>query len=167
MTPYSSAFCKQILLSHCSLMLCSITKRDTYALYLASKDPRVPWYAKLLLGFVVDYALSPIDLIPDFIVIGLLLTIPKFYPEALLTVSKEKGAHVAPPSLTWFEFRKALPANICISLRLYTPCSNNSSIHILCKAGSLLHHNNYNNRPYFLLLRLDSYFQSVSRPRTV
>jgi uncharacterized membrane protein YkvA (DUF1232 family) len=48
-------------------------KTDTYALYLASTDPRVPWYAKLLLGIVVAYALSPIDLIPDFIpVIGYL-----------------------------------------------------------------------------------------------
>jgi uncharacterized membrane protein YkvA (DUF1232 family) len=44
---------------------------DTYALYLASSDPRVPWYAKLLVGLIVAYALSPIDLIPDFIpVIG-------------------------------------------------------------------------------------------------
>jgi len=42
-------------------------KADTYALYLASKDPRGPWYAKLLVGLIVAYALSPIDLIPDFI----------------------------------------------------------------------------------------------------
>jgi uncharacterized membrane protein YkvA (DUF1232 family) len=42
-------------------------KADTYALYLASKDPRVPWYAKLLVGLIVAYALSPVDLIPDFI----------------------------------------------------------------------------------------------------
>lgn len=48
-------------------------KADTYALYLASTDPRVPWYAKLLIGLIVAYALSPIDLIPDFIpVIGYL-----------------------------------------------------------------------------------------------
>lgn len=42
-------------------------KADTYALYLACRDPRVPWYAKLLVGLIVAYALSPIDLIPDFI----------------------------------------------------------------------------------------------------
>ncbi|CAN5137329.1 DUF1232 domain-containing protein [soil metagenome] len=42
-------------------------KTETYALCLASKDPRVPWYAKALLALVVAYALSPIDLIPDFI----------------------------------------------------------------------------------------------------
>lgn len=48
-------------------------KRDTHAIYLASRDPRVPWYAKLLAIAIAAYALSPIDLIPDFIpVIGYL-----------------------------------------------------------------------------------------------
>ena len=36
-------------------------------LYLAARDPRVPWYAKAVAGAVVAYAFSPIDLIPDFI----------------------------------------------------------------------------------------------------
>jgi uncharacterized membrane protein YkvA (DUF1232 family) len=48
-------------------------KRDSHAVYLASRDPRVPWYAKILAVAVAAYALSPIDLIPDFIpVIGYL-----------------------------------------------------------------------------------------------
>ena len=48
-------------------------KRDTVALYLAARDPRVPWYAKVVAACVAAYALSPIDLIPDFIpVIGYL-----------------------------------------------------------------------------------------------
>jgi uncharacterized membrane protein YkvA (DUF1232 family) len=42
-------------------------KNNTYALYLASKDPRVPWPAKVMIVLVVAYALSPIDLIPDFL----------------------------------------------------------------------------------------------------
>ncbi len=42
-------------------------RRDVHALYLASRDPRVPWYAKALALIVAGYALSPIDLIPDFI----------------------------------------------------------------------------------------------------
>ena len=42
-------------------------KRDMHALYFASRDPRVPWYAKVLAMAVAGYALSPIDLIPDFI----------------------------------------------------------------------------------------------------
>ena len=50
-----------------------LIKRDVHALYLASRDPRVPWYAKALAVTVAAYALSPIDLIPDFIpVVGLL-----------------------------------------------------------------------------------------------
>jgi uncharacterized membrane protein YkvA (DUF1232 family) len=44
-----------------------VIKRDVHALYLASRDPRVPWYAKALAIAVAGYALSPIDLIPDFI----------------------------------------------------------------------------------------------------
>lgn len=44
-----------------------IVRRDVHALYLASSDPRVPWHAKLLAILVAAYALSPIDLIPDFI----------------------------------------------------------------------------------------------------
>src|SRR3954469_400485 len=42
-------------------------KHDVHAVYLASRDPRVPWYAKALAVAVAGYALSPIDLIPDFI----------------------------------------------------------------------------------------------------
>ena len=42
-------------------------KADTYALYLAARDPRTPWIARLLVAGIIAYALSPIDLIPDFI----------------------------------------------------------------------------------------------------
>ncbi|MBU8917766.1 YkvA family protein [Neobacillus sp. 114] len=42
-------------------------KKNIYVLYLAYKDPRVPWYAKVFTVCVVAYAFSPIDLIPDFI----------------------------------------------------------------------------------------------------
>jgi len=41
-------------------------KQEIYALYLAYRDPRVPWYARLLAAGVVAYAFSPFDLIPDF-----------------------------------------------------------------------------------------------------
>ena len=44
-----------------------VLKRETYALYLACRDPRTPWYVKVLAGAIVAYAASPIDLIPDFI----------------------------------------------------------------------------------------------------
>ena len=46
-------------------------KTDVYAFCMAIKDPRVPWYAKVLMALTIGYAISPIDLIPDFIpVIG-------------------------------------------------------------------------------------------------
>jgi uncharacterized membrane protein YkvA (DUF1232 family) len=42
-------------------------KRDVVALYIAGRDSRVPWYVKLAAAAIAAYALSPIDLIPDFI----------------------------------------------------------------------------------------------------
>lgn len=42
-------------------------KRDVVMLWLAARDPRTPWQAKMLAGAFAAYALSPIDLIPDFI----------------------------------------------------------------------------------------------------
>jgi uncharacterized membrane protein YkvA (DUF1232 family) len=42
-------------------------KRDVIALFLAARDPRTPWYARTAAGLIAAYALSPIDLIPDFI----------------------------------------------------------------------------------------------------
>jgi uncharacterized membrane protein YkvA (DUF1232 family) len=42
-------------------------KEETFALYLAARHPRTPWYAKLLVAGIVAYAFSPIDLIPDFV----------------------------------------------------------------------------------------------------
>jgi uncharacterized membrane protein YkvA (DUF1232 family) len=48
-------------------------KRETYAIYLASKHPDVPWYARALAVCIAAYAFSPIDLIPDVIpIIGFL-----------------------------------------------------------------------------------------------
>lgn len=44
-----------------------ILKRETVALALAYRDPRTPWYARVCVAVIVAYALSPIDLIPDFI----------------------------------------------------------------------------------------------------
>jgi uncharacterized membrane protein YkvA (DUF1232 family) len=42
-------------------------KRETWALWFAYRDPRLPWYARLWTAFVVIHTFSPIDLIPDFI----------------------------------------------------------------------------------------------------
>jgi len=78
-------------------------KKETYAVYLASIDQRVPWYARVLAGFTVAYAFSPIDLIPDFIpIIGYLddlIIVPlgiwlvlKMIPPAVLAECREKAA---------------------------------------------------------------------------
>lgn len=42
-------------------------KTETFALYLAARHPQTPWYAKVFVAGIVAYALSPIDLIPDFV----------------------------------------------------------------------------------------------------
>lgn len=76
---------------------------ETYALYLAYKDPRVPWHAKIFAACVVGYAFSPIDLIPDFIpILGYLddlLLVPlgvalalKMIPPAVLVECREEAA---------------------------------------------------------------------------
>ena len=78
-------------------------KQETYALYLAYKDPRVPWYARVWLALVVGYAFSPIDLIPDFIpILGYLddlILIPagiwlalKLIPPQVLTECRAQAA---------------------------------------------------------------------------
>ena len=77
-------------------------KKETYAIYIACKDPRVPWYARVFAGFVVAYAFSPIDLIPDVIPIlgylddlvlvplGIILVL-KMIPPAVLAECREKA----------------------------------------------------------------------------
>jgi uncharacterized membrane protein YkvA (DUF1232 family) len=80
-------------------------KTETYALYLAYKDPRTPWYARLFAACVVGYAFSPIDLIPDPIpVLGYLddlVLVPlgiaialKMIPSPVMTECRDK-AHAA------------------------------------------------------------------------
>jgi uncharacterized membrane protein YkvA (DUF1232 family) len=68
-------------------------KLSVYALYLAYRDPRTPWYAKLVAACVVGYAFSPIDLIPDFIpVLGYLddlLLLPLGVALALKLIPKQ------------------------------------------------------------------------------
>ena len=81
-------------------------KQEVHALALTCKDPRVPWYAKLLAVCIVAYALSPIDLIPDFIpVLGYLddlILIPlgiyfllKMIPPEVMAECREKARSAA------------------------------------------------------------------------
>lgn len=68
-------------------------KREVLALWIAARDPRTPWYAKAFAGAVAAYALSPIDLIPDFIpVLGYLddlVIVPLGIAIALRLIPKE------------------------------------------------------------------------------
>ena len=74
-------------------------KRDGVTLWFAGKNPQTPWYAKSLGVFVVAYALSPIDLIPDFIpVLG--------YVDDVLLL----------PALIWLAI-KLLPPDVLASCR--------------------------------------------------
>jgi uncharacterized membrane protein YkvA (DUF1232 family) len=88
-------------------------KAELYALYLAYRDPRVPWYARLLAICVVGYAFSPIDLIPDpipilgylddliIIPVGIWLTV-KLIPRDVLLECRERAKN---------EMQKGKPTN--------------------------------------------------------
>ena len=80
-------------------------KAETFALYLAARDPRTPWYAKLLVAGIVAYAVSPIDLIPDFVpVLGYLddlILIPagialaiRLVPDSVLTDCRAQAQEI-------------------------------------------------------------------------
>jgi uncharacterized membrane protein YkvA (DUF1232 family) len=79
-------------------------QREVVALWFAYRDPRTPWFAKLPAMLIVAYALSPIDLIPDFIPLlgyldevillpGAIYLTLKLIPAAVLASSRERAAH--------------------------------------------------------------------------
>jgi uncharacterized membrane protein YkvA (DUF1232 family) len=85
-------------------------KTEVYALYLAYRDPRVSWFARLFAALVIGYALSPIDLIPDPIpVLGYLddlILIPlgiwlalKLIPEEVMAESRAQAQAEAAPGM--------------------------------------------------------------------
>lgn len=87
-------------------------KKETHAIYIACKDPRVPWYVRVLAGFVVAYAFSPIDLIPDVIPIlgyvddlvlvplGIILVIKMIPPTVLRECREQAEAAMNDPKPT-------------------------------------------------------------------
>lgn len=87
-------------------------RRDVVAIAMAVRDPQVPWYAKAVGTCVVAYALSPIDLIPDFVpVLGLLddlLVVPlglllviRLIPADILARHRAAAAAVADRPVSW------------------------------------------------------------------
>lgn len=109
-------------------------KRETYAVYLALRDPRVPWYAKAVAACVVGYAFSPIDLIPDFIpVIGYLddlIIVPlgmalvvRLIPPSILNECREQAARTLQGKATnWAAARIATVVIILIWLLVAIAC---------------------------------------------
>jgi len=90
-----------------------VIKRDVLALYLATRDPRVPWYAKAMAACVAAYVLSPIDLIPDFIPVlgylddlillplGILLAVRLVPPAIMAELRAEADARHAARPVSW------------------------------------------------------------------
>ncbi|MGE5582602.1 MAG: YkvA family protein [Bacillota bacterium] len=87
--------------------------KEVNVIYLASKDPRTPWFAKLLMGVVLAYVASPIDLIPDFIpVLGFLddmLLVPlgiycvlKLIPPEIIVESRREAGEIVLKQSFWF-----------------------------------------------------------------
>jgi uncharacterized membrane protein YkvA (DUF1232 family) len=80
-------------------------KAEVYALYVAYRDPRVPWYARAFAACVVGYAFSPIDLIPDpipilgylddlvLIPVGIKLAL-SMIPAEVMTDSRERAQEI-------------------------------------------------------------------------
>ena len=88
-------------------------KRDVVALWIAARDPRVPWYAKALAAAVAAYALSPIDLIPDFIPVlgylddliivpaGIWLVVRLIPPVLMLEFREQAASRAERPTSYW------------------------------------------------------------------
>lgn len=105
-------------------------KVDTYALYLAYRDHRTPWYPKLLAVGVVAYAVSPIDLIPDFMpVLGILedlVIVPlgaalaiKMVPKGVMAECREEARDATGPTAS--KRTKCLVAATTISVWCLVP----------------------------------------------
>ena len=96
-------------------------KREVVALYRAARDPRVPWYAKAVAAAVAAYALSPLDLLPDFIPIlgqldelivlplGILLAVKLIPPELM---AEHRAAAIAVES----QPRSRVAAGVIVAL---------------------------------------------------
>lgn len=105
-------------------------KQEVYALYLCSRHPKTPLYAKVFALFIVAYALSPIDLIPDFIpVLGYLddlVLIPaaivlliKMIPKDVFQECREKARKDPPPR----KIRSWMGALMIVSIWLVSICA--------------------------------------------
>jgi uncharacterized membrane protein YkvA (DUF1232 family) len=106
-------------------------KRDVLALWIAARDPRVPWYAKLAAGAVAAYALSPIDLIPDFIPVlgylddliivplGILLVVALIPPALMAEFREQASQRTKPVSMIGLAVILAVWLLIAVAIGIY------------------------------------------------
>lgn len=99
-------------------------KRDVAALWIAARDSRVPWYAKATAGAVVAYALSPVDLIPDFVPIlghlddiiivplGILLVV-RMIPSGLMEEFRARADTAGRPPRSLWGLAVIVPFGFC------------------------------------------------------
>jgi uncharacterized membrane protein YkvA (DUF1232 family) len=104
-------------------------KIQALALYYAYRDPRTPWYARIFTGFIVAYAFSPIDLIPDFIPVlgylddlvilplGVLLAL-KMIPAQVMVDSRAKAEQALDEGQPQYRFMAILIVALWIILLL-------------------------------------------------
>ena len=88
-------------------------RKQALTVYFVARDPRTPWGVRLLALFIAAYALSPVDLIPDFIPLlgylddavliplGLWLVV-RLTPPEVLAAAGEKAAQVLRKPVSWF-----------------------------------------------------------------
>ena len=90
-------------------------KREVMVLWFACRDPRTPWYARALAMLIVAYALSPIDLIPDFIPVrgylDELILLPVGIYLVLKLVPAQALVDARARAQSWVESRQPKPRN--------------------------------------------------------
>ena len=90
--------------------------RECHALYFAARDPRTPWYVKAFAAGIAAYALSPIDLIPDFIPVLGILDDVVLLPLAIVVVLKLIPADVMAESRARATEALARPASRSVTV---------------------------------------------------
>ena len=105
-------------------------KRDVLVVYLAARDPRTPWALRLLALAVAAYALSPIDLVPDFIpVLGYLddlLIVPlglalvlRLLPPPVLLAARERAARMLARPRSWLAAALIIMLRVLLAVLLF------------------------------------------------
>jgi uncharacterized membrane protein YkvA (DUF1232 family) len=107
-------------------------KLELFALYLAARDPRTPWYAKLVVAGFVAYAVAPVDLFPDalpilgivddliFVPVAIALAV-RFVPEPVLAECRERARErmAVPSGRTWIVMATVWATLVAAGIAIY------------------------------------------------